>query len=180
MKNTLLFLSLPLIIIHIYIFYHYFLFFQSMAFIYFPISGYDPRSLLTGHYIDFKIVLNETIPCPIENEILCGCIQKIQDQNNLLIGNIRLPLSQCQDLNCKPKIQLQCIKKEFIIPQTKFFLTEKAKDISSIPEHSYILLRVDDDGKSYIENLYIYKKETNTLITIHEYIQHKEMKNEQD
>lgn len=175
MKKQILLLSIPLVIIIFYIFYHYFKFIQSNELVYFPITGYDPRNILSGHYIQFKVQQNQNINCNIPNEILCGCIQFIKDKNNLIIGEIQLPLKECKNLDCKPKIQLQCINNEFMIPHTKFYLTEKAETIVPIiPENSYILLKIDFDGKSYINNIFIYEENSKTFLTIYDYIHQKE------
>ncbi len=175
MKKHILMLSSPIIIMFVYISYHYYKFHQSNQFIYFPISGYDPRSIISGHYIHFKIQQNPTINCNRENEILCGCIQHTIDKMNLSIGEIKLPLNECTKMHCKPKIQLQCINQEFIIPHTKFYLSEKFETlIPTIPLNSYVLLKIDEEGKSYIENLYVYDEISQRLITLEEYIVKKE------
>lgn len=175
MKKKIIILITPLIIMIFYILYQYYLYLTKEFDVYFPIIGYDPRDIIKGNYLSFKILYSKNFfQCEKEKEIQCGCIEFKNDNNNQQIGYIS-QLENCSNIHCNLFLHLECRNNEYIIPHTEYFITEESlKYFSVVPENSYILLRISKEGQSSIDELFIYNSQEQKLISIKDYIKIKE------
>lgn len=174
MKKKYIILIIPLTIMIFYILYQYYLYLTKEYFVYFPIVGYDPRDILKGNYLSFKILYSEKVfQCDKEKEIQCGCIEFKTDNNNQQIGYIS-KLEICPKIDCNPFLYLECKNREYIIPHTQYFITEESLNyFSTVPENSYILLRINKKGQSNIDDLFVYNLDQQKLFSIKDYIKNK-------
>ncbi len=162
MKNKIIFLTIPFLIILIYILFQTIqhVYFSQQKTYYFRIEGYDPRDLIKGNYFLYRIRYNdEYFPCDSDKEIKCGCIAQYYLDNKYQISKVQPPLSECNNIKklCNSFIQLECNNNYFIIPHSKYYIPEDFSNaVRKIPfDKSFVRLRIDLKGESQIEEIYI-------------------------
>jgi uncharacterized membrane-anchored protein len=162
MKNKIIFLTIPFLILLIYILFRTieYVYFSQQETYYFRIEGYDPRDLIKGNYLLYRIRYNdEYFVCNTNKEIKCGCIHQDSIDKKYKISKILPPLMECNDIKklCNRFIQLECDKNYYIIPHQRYYIPEDFSNaVNKIPfDKSYVGLRIDLQGKSQIEEIYI-------------------------
>ena len=162
MKNKIIFLTIPFLIILIYILFQTIqhIYFSQQKTYYFRIEGYDPRDLIKGNYFLYRIRYNdEYFVCNTNKEIKCGCIHQDYIIEKYPISKVVPPLRECKDIKkiCNRFIQLECENNYYIIPHQRYYIPEDFSNaVNKIPfDKSYIGLRVDPNGSSQIEEIYI-------------------------
>ncbi len=174
----ILFIFIPFVIIVLYTIYksiHYNIQLKNKVY-YFPVEGFDPRDLIRGHYIEFRVKYYQVyFSCLKLLESNCGCIE-FYNKNNIQISIVVPPIEDCSIIKnqCKEFIQLECTeitynKYEYRIPVTKYYFPEKYKNVLlTAPENAYIGLLIDNQGKPLIKDIYILNDKK--LVPIQEYL----------
>ncbi len=174
----IIFIFIPFVIIILYTIYksiHYQNQLKNKVY-YFPIDGFDPRDLIRGHFIQFRVKYNDVyFSCKELSEINCGCIE-FYNKDNIRISIVIPPIENCSIIKnqCKEFIQVECTEiayneYKYQIPITKYYFPEKYKNILlTAPENAYIGLIIDNQGKPLIKDLYILNNKN--LIPILEYL----------
>jgi uncharacterized membrane-anchored protein len=165
MKKKIILLLIPFVIMVSYILeksIRYYILSKQEKIYYFPLEGYDPRDLIKGHYITFRIRYNPEVyfDCRENERIQCSCLEEYNIDSDIKIAKTIPPVFECSEGKkyCENKkfIQLECKNDRFIIPHTQYFLSEElAQYVWRLPENSYIGLRIDEKGKSQIIDIYV-------------------------
>jgi hypothetical protein len=106
-----------------------------------PIAGYDPRSLIYGHYMRLRLKLTEdSLDKPIEFKGNCFCLEDVSDT----VEAIKVKVLACDD---SASLQ-QCAasfaaSKEFKEPYQLYVTEDKAKDYENILRKNPKRLRAD-------------------------------------
>lgn len=128
-----------------------------------PISGYDPRDLLAGHYLIYRLDFKQSI---------CGSAQSEPDpvfvcvhQNSLesLQVSVVSSLSKWTEQDCTAVIRGQCHGGSFIAGVERFYIPEEHSQLldrivrSWGAEHNRakLVLSVDRRGQAVIKDLLI-------------------------
>lgn len=112
-----------------------------------PISGYDPRDLISGHYITY------TVDYGVDN--LCHNYSQIQQ------GYICLDtktFSSEQDVSCRRFIRGTCNYRHFEAGIEKFYIPEdeaKSLDKKVREKQASIIISVSPDGQAQVKDLLI-------------------------
>ncbi len=142
-----------------------------------PIGGYDPRDLLSGHYLQFRIDRefsenvctdrslvgstdengkNETTQLKTTENGHCVCFQ---EQEPYYASTIFLPdctKAEIEIQKCWVVVKGECRYGQFEYPFRKFYIPEdKAKELEAKLQKpgAKIQLRMDQDGKGLIEKI---------------------------
>ena len=150
MKNKYLFYSIlfPIISLFFLTLYKQNIYSNGMEFE-LNISGYDPRDLISGHFVTYRIEYGFN-PCEnIETEDICICLS----QHESSVSKI----DSCDIANgCDAFIKGKCNNNIFEAGIEKYFIPEsKAKEIDKIVQSgkSKIKIAVDKKGTAQVKDL---------------------------
>lgn len=119
-----------------------------------PIEGYDPRDILSGHYVIYNIKYGIEDLCKKEYKIerdACVCINEPESSNSFVYACTENSLK-----NCKVYIRGKCERNRFVAGIEKYFIPqEKANhyDREVRKGTAEIEISVDKYGKAIVKDL---------------------------
>ena len=123
-----------------------------------PITGYDPRDLLSGHYLTFRLDLdNESLCADYNNNHspVYACLRQLE--NNEL--NVNMANDASAEPGCDAKLMGKCEYGIFSAGIERFYIPEEyAAELDKIIRNGKvkILVSIDKNGKAIIKDLLIY------------------------
>ena len=132
---------------------------------YLPIKGYDPRDLISGHYIRYQVDWGFD-PCWQQQGDTCVCLRAVtdtdapQDDNMAAALPSDLPLWKGKDVgscskitaDCNLYIKGVCSHNRFAANVDKFFIPEAYRDkLAIVPTGSHIKISIDGDTAVVID-----------------------------
>ncbi len=118
------------------------------------VSGYDPRDLLSGHYLRYVVEYGGAVDCPVATASAekCVCLDgkehqfaKISDQGD------------CRDnLDCKNLLKGTCNKGRFEAGIERFYFPEEyVKQLRIVPPDASIVVALSPAGKGVVKELLV-------------------------
>ncbi len=122
----------------------------------FDVDGYDPRDLLRGHYIQFRLDLHEDSEAgecgDDEGELCCLCLQKTLEAQPPTVYRRR-----CEDAKyqCDGVLKTQYLKTltRFYIPEQDAATLEAKFREAAQRKQARLWVAIDREGKPQIESL---------------------------
>lgn len=122
-----------------------------------PIKGYDPRDLISGHYLEFRIDFGDKDPCknsktpPTEDgSRLCLCLNGY-DKN---LGIVWSGICSSKPESCHPILAGRCQGGNFVTGKERFYISEgDSKVLAVVPPHSTVMMTVSDNGDPSLKEL---------------------------
>ena len=106
-----------------------------------PVTGYDPRDLLYGHYLSYRVNYGITFPYP-SIEPSCVCLS--QGADGIAQATCPLFIRGTRDRN------------EFNAGIERYYIPEQYQHaLSSIPQNTTIKVRVAKSGSAYVTDMYV-------------------------
>lgn len=127
-----------------------------------PIEGYDPRDLLSGHYLTFQLDLDQEEYCDREEDrdpvYLCLDQESFDDElyEHEIFSLIRFPSGEC-----KAVLKGRCNDGRFLAGIERFYIPEAhgyTLDRVIRKGKGKILVAIDQKGKAVIKDLLINDK----------------------
>ena len=122
-----------------------------------PITGYDPRDLLSGHYLTFRLDLNNDNLCDDEyynSSPVYICLR--QSENDEINSNISEDASE--EPGCDAKLMGKCENGIFSAGVERFYIPEEySAELDKIIRNGVgkIVVSIDKNGKAVIKDLLI-------------------------
>lgn len=121
----------------------------------FPVSGYDPRDLLRGHYIRYRIDLQEespTLRCSNDDPACCLCLTRRDD------GTTSTRRTTCTDARdaCDGRLQTRHLEglERLYVPESEALAIERRLRAAA-PDEARIVLAIDGLGRPMVRELRI-------------------------
>jgi uncharacterized membrane-anchored protein len=165
-KLTRLALALPLLVIAIAI-ARAELFVRDAAVLSLPITGYDPRDLLQGHYLQFQLVLDpehteEREACDVSQQECCWCLTPVQDA-----PSSRAERATCRTARelCEGALTLTAASKpyRFYVPETHAASMERELIEARTAGDAYATFAIDQEGAARVIELRLRGKRYSSL-----------------
>ena len=118
-----------------------------------PISGYDPRDLLSGHYLTYRVEYGNIGSCGNRSfdEAMCLCLEK--DSSGKAIGT---QLSSCEETSCRLFLKGNCRYGRFEAGIERFYFSEShQKALAVVPPKATIKVKVTSGGTGIVQSLLI-------------------------
>ena len=118
------------------------------------IVGFDPRDLLSGHYLRYKIDYRSRNACKIASESANKKVRLCLEPERYFLDNTPTP-SQAQ---CRRYLEGVCTKTGFISGLERFYIPEKyAPQLDTLVRDARgaLQISVDSHGNAVIETLFI-------------------------
>lgn len=115
-----------------------------------PIVGFDPRDLLSGHYIRYQVDYGVPIQCQKQSAPWCICLGTK--------GKTAYATSQglCSELDCATPLVGKCTKSRFSAGIERFYFSEKfQKELAVVPPQSTIVVAIDSSGRGVVKDLLV-------------------------
>lgn len=116
----------------------------------FPIIGFDPRDLLSGHYLQYRIDYKIPVNCEENAEQWCLCIES---------GKPYAYASEegrCEALSCTNTLKGRCEGRRFIAGIERYYFPEKYKSkLAVVPGKSTISVSINKSGKSVVKAMQV-------------------------
>lgn len=122
-----------------------------------PITGFDPRDLLSGHYLQYRLDLNNPTICHQAPNLNPAYVCLYQDQN-IWRGIIYYSHKSITQSSCKLYLTGRCENSQFLAGIEKFYVPETAAlslEQQLRNKKGKIVLLVNNEGKATIKNLLI-------------------------
>lgn len=124
----------------------------------FDINGYDPRDLLRGHYIQFRINLHEEAPLEScednHSERCCFCLTTTADGEPPRVQRATCALAQTQ---CDGMLQVRKLSEltRYYIPEDDAWKLEQAVREAARENLARLRVAISDTGQPQIESLLV-------------------------
>lgn len=130
-----------------------------------PIEGYDPRAILSGHYLAFKINYNQRVRCQRDcrvndkQQLIC---KDLPDKQYLCISTNKVIAEHTQldkqAPDCTYALTGVCRNGEFIADISRFYIPEgDAERLNAmiVAKGAKIILRLDRNANTIVQDLLI-------------------------
>jgi uncharacterized membrane-anchored protein len=118
----------------------------------FGVTGYDPRDLLSGHYLTYRVQYFPEEPCQnvFEQQELCLCFGSEADETTWKGSCSALPSSACERY-----LKGQCINGRFEAGIERYYIPESYASSEAIPENSVIIVALDGEGGAVVKDFMV-------------------------
>jgi uncharacterized membrane-anchored protein len=121
------------------------------------IEGYDPRDLLSGHYIQYSLALNQPEACTNrqKDQDVCICLDTNPTESSYSIGTWS---GTCSDRPsaCTVYLRGRCEGPRFSADVERYYIPESlAPVLSRVPENASVVLKLDDDGLAHVKRVLV-------------------------
>jgi uncharacterized membrane-anchored protein len=132
-----------------------------------PIGGYDPRDLLQGHYLQFRLVLDaehteEREACDANREACCWCLTRTQDT-----PAARAERATCRSARelCDGALPLQAADRSFrfYVPESQAHALENELRDARAADNAYATFALDQNGEARVRALTLAGKRYTSL-----------------
>lgn len=134
------------------------------------IEGYDPRDLLSGHYLQFRLTFLPGSECSgADSERTCACFASSADNPKVLEGvEVKNCIQAAEE--CPVYIEGSCSRGRFLAGLERYYIPEElAPALSVIPDKATALVALNGNGKAAIKGLMVGQE------TIEEYARKKSL-----
>lgn len=157
-KNTLIVsLLLPFLVLLLYTIYNAVSLSAGTEAI-LPISGYDPRDLISGHYLAYQVDYPPEVSCgptqSTDRRISCYCITD-WDDSGLVVNGYYGEDCEAED-SCIAYIGGECKHGRFTAGIERYYISESKSidmDRRLRDKGAYIRVSIDSSGKAMIKDL---------------------------
>jgi uncharacterized membrane-anchored protein len=111
-----------------------------------PIIGFDPRDLLSGHYLRYQVKYDVEIECKASEWCVCFDAQNhVQAQDT------------CDAMtSCDRKLRGSCSNNRFVAGIERYYFSEKfSKELAVVPEGATITVALSSSGKGIVKALLV-------------------------
>lgn len=116
-----------------------------------PVYGYDPRDLLAGHYLQYRVEYGGQLECQGHTE-RCVCLHKVGAH---FAAQASLDCNAAFD-SCEHVLRGKCVGSQFIAGIERYYFPEQfTKELRTVPDDATIKLRLSKDGKGVVTGFYI-------------------------
>lgn len=116
-----------------------------------PITGYDPRDLLSGHFMRYRLELGESNPCGVasaHNEV-CACVAAQSAES--VSGVYWAGSCAARPAECRTFLRGRCDGSRFVAGVEQYFIPEDlAPQLQRLPEEATIVLALDRAGHATV------------------------------
>jgi uncharacterized membrane-anchored protein len=132
-----------------------------------PIGGYDPRDLLQGHYLQFRLVLDaehteEREACDASKEACCWCLSHTHDTTAA-----RAERATCHSARelCEGALTLKAADRNFrfYIPEAQATILEQELRDARAADNAYATFALDQNGEARVRELTLAGKRYTSL-----------------
>ena len=132
-----------------------------------PIGGYDPRDLLHGHYLQFRLVLDaehteEREACDAGKEACCWCLTRTQDT-----PAARAERAMCRTARelCDGALPLSAAERafRFYVPEAQARSLERELMDARAADNAYATFALDQNGEARVRELTLAGKRYTSL-----------------
>ena len=119
-----------------------------------PVEGYDPRDLLSGHYLRYKLKLGDFEPCTESITEACVCFEVTSDNVNYA-PNWKGSCN-AKPAACKTFISGNCQHSRFVTGLEQFYISEEiSPSLKTVPPNATIDVAVSDNGTAQALSFYV-------------------------
>ena len=115
------------------------------------VEGYDPRDLLSGHYMRFRFAFTQQLTCPSgANRKMCVCLATSPDDARFFDG---VEVRDCADAasSCPVFIRGECSGSRLLTGLERYYIPESlAPALMVLPSGSSAVVNVDTTGKAVL------------------------------
>lgn len=124
------------------------------------ITGYDPRDLLAGHYLNYTVEFGPKYSCDnMSNSTLCVCLETNPENGISTASWAGSCLEREKQENCQNWIQVQCRYGTTITNINRYYFSEvHQKDLVIAPMNSSIEIALNGRGQAVVTNFYVNDK----------------------
>ncbi len=120
------------------------------------IKGYDPRDLLSGHYIRYLLDLGEFNACEHASRVqaVCVCLNKSSDGKHYVADSS----TNCRNSlpNCEQIIRGDCASSQFLAGVERYSIPESlAPVLATLPANSSVILALDREGNGQVKQILV-------------------------
>lgn len=121
-----------------------------------PVEGYDPRDLLRGHYIRYRLSQGSA-SCPTSDAPTyadyCACTQPSYENRREIYW---IGACAAKPSGCDIYLRGECSSGRFTAGVEEYFIPEEfAPVLQTIPPGSSIVLALDNSGKAHVVSLLV-------------------------
>lgn len=133
----------------------------------FEVDGYDPRDLLRGHYIQFRVDLHEEAPLDAcddnQSDRCCLCLTPTSAQNPPRVQRATCERAQSQ---CEGVLQTRYLSelRRYYIPEEDASKLEQQFRDAAQERRALLRVAIDDAGKPQIESLLVNGEEIRRVV----------------
>lgn len=121
------------------------------------ITGYDPRDLLSGHFMRYNLDLGELEPCPNQKSgISCVCLAA--EANNIYFApTYQRDCSGIEsDASCKIFLRGSCESGRFVTGLERYSIPEHwAPELQTLPPNSSAAVSLDSNGIGQVTAIFV-------------------------
>lgn len=117
------------------------------------VTGYDPRDLLSGHYLRYRVDYGVGIPFFLNGDSICVCLPPTSE------GVVKASwVGECKrrDSTCPLFIKGVASHRGIDAGIERYFIPEKYSDaLARVPQNTTIKVRVTKDGTAYVTGMFV-------------------------
>ncbi len=119
----------------------------------FAISGYDPRDLLSGHYLTYRVDFGGDWKCSNELQYVPSCLCLEKDSSGKAKAISQQP---CDDTTCPLFLKGDCRYGTFEAGIERFYFAEQhQKALAIVPPKASIKVKISSSGTGYVQELLV-------------------------
>lgn len=141
----------PIVVVGLWIGYHA-LGVVGDGFVRLPVSGIDPRDLLSGHYLIYRVDYGAPVDCSAKQRDWCLCMDGEQNGKNILTYQ-----ALCSTMDsCARKLRGNCLSGRFDAGIEQFFFPEEHRQaLAVVPPDSSIVVALTPSGRPTVKDLLV-------------------------
>ena len=114
------------------------------------IRGYDPRDLLSGHYLTYAIDYGSPVTCPGQKREWCLCLKQGREEEHVLAYQ-----QDCHVMSsCSTILKGFCEYKRFSAGIERYYFPERYKDkLRVVPPDSAVTVALGSNGNGIVTQL---------------------------
>ncbi len=119
----------------------------------FKVTGYDPRDVLSGRYLTYRVDYGTVRECPeMGGYAQCLCLDAHAGEG-LARG---VSASSCEANSCPLFLKGECRWGLFRAGIEEFFVSERfASDLAQVPGNATVRVSVTRSGRGYVQGLFV-------------------------
>ena len=116
----------------------------------FPIAGYDPRDLLSGHYLQYRVDYMLPLKCEMNAPEWCVCVV---DSKPYAFVNRE---GRCSEVSCEITMRGRCEGLRFAAGIERFYFPEKfTKKLAVVPPQSSVTISLGSNGQAVVKSMQV-------------------------
>jgi uncharacterized membrane-anchored protein len=122
------------------------------------IAAYDPRDILSGHYMRYTIDFGTQLSCKDNSKNSCVCLSQKEGDK----FHTAFLVEDCDQLRptCNTMLKGDCSYQRFSTNIERYYIPEKYSNVlQTLPQNGSILVSLDTDGNGIVKEMFV-KNET--------------------